>query len=723
MRSINQLNIGLTETKYGKFYYLKSDAIIGKSLEIYGEWAVPEIELLTSFIEEGDIVIDVGAYIGTHTIPFAQKLNGKGFVIAFEPQEIIFNILAKNIRTNNADNVQIFNKAVLDKNTITYIETFNYNETNNFGSAKIITDDIETQGIIKKIEAITIDSLELNNCKLIKIDVEGQEEFVLRGSEKTIKSFMPIIYFESNELEKTWNSICLVKKWGYDTFLFRFPAFNPFNIKGTQDNIFGYACETGILGIHKSKLSTYGNDTLKWRKLNYLFEITTLDDLAFLLIETSRGHDPIIPDIKYNEIRNIKFLQNYIIEVVKEIEKKDKLLQTIKEDLKIKEQHLQSIYCSEGWKLLTKCYKIRDKIFPPNSKRRELAKFILFIMKKLNLKFVQEIIRFARMYGIKALYNRSRIALHSMKSYSSNQENYFVPEQFERDYLLSEISVDIIVPIYNAYEDLKRCVESILKHTDLKKHRLVLINDCSTDERIYSFLKNLENERTEENLLVIHNKENLGFVKTVNKGISLSNKDVIILNSDTIVTARWVEKLIRAAYSRSNVATVTPFSNNATICSLPIMLKDNSLPLDWDIDYFAKVVDRISLLKYPEIPTAVGFCMYIKREVIEKIGMFNEEKFGKGYGEENDFCMRALNEGYVNILCDNLFIYHKGSQSFTEEVKRKREMESLKVINQLHPFYSEMVKAFIEKNPLKYYHSTLEEIMSLYNLLKSEEKK
>jgi len=344
-------------------------------------------------------------------------------------------------------------------------------------------------------------------------------------------------------------------------------------------------------------------------------------------------------------------------------------------------------------------------------------------MKKLNLKFVQEIIRFARMYGIKALYNRSRIALHSMKSYSSNQENYFVPEQFERDYLLSEISVDIIVPIYNAYEDLKRCVESILKHTDLKKHRLVLINDCSTDERIYSFLKNLENERTEENLLVIHNKENLGFVKTVNKGISLSNKDVIILNSDTIVTARWVEKLIRAAYSRSNVATVTPFSNNATICSLPIMLKDNSLPLDWDIDYFAKVVDRISLLKYPEIPTAVGFCMYIKREVIEKIGMFNEEKFGKGYGEENDFCMRALNEGYVNILCDNLFIYHKGSQSFTEEVKRKREMESLKVINQLHPFYSEMVKAFIEKNPLKYYHSTLEEIMSLYNLLKSEEKK
>ena len=153
------------------------------------------------------------------------------------------------------------------------------------------------------------------------------------------------------------------------------------------------------------------------------------------------------------------------------------------------------------------------------------------------------------------------------------------------------------------------------------------------------------------------------------------------------------------------------------------MLKDNSLPLDWDIDYFAKVVDRISLLKYPEIPTAVGFCMYIKREVIEKIGMFNEEKFGKGYGEENDFCMRALNEGYVNILCDNLFIYHKGSQSFTEEVKRKREMESLKVINQLHPFYSEMVKAFIEKNPLKYYHSTLEEIMSLYNLLKSEEKK
>ena len=134
------------------------------------------------------------------------------------------------------------------------------------------------------------------------------------------------------------------------------------------------------------------------------------------------------------------------------------------------------------------------------------------------------------------------------------------------------MAVDIIIPVYNAYEKLADCLESIEKWTDLQQHRLVLINDNSTDRRVQKKLDSLSNTH----VMVIHNSENKGFAANVNIGIAQSaTRDVILLNSDTVVTKGWVEKLYVCAYSDAQIATVTPLSNHATLCSVPDFCRKN----------------------------------------------------------------------------------------------------------------------------------------------------
>ena len=264
-------------------------------------------------------------------------------------------------------------------------------------------------------------------------------------------------------------------------------------------------------------------------------------------------------------------------------------------------------------------------------------------------------------------------------------------------------TLDIIVPIYNAYDDLLKCLYSLVKYQI--NYRIVLINDKSTDKRIYDLFSQLKCFESNE-LILLENEENRGFVGTVNRGMKYSNNDIILLNSDTIVTTDWTEKLTNCAYSNPEIGTVTPFTNNGTICSIPNFCESNKIPVGFTIDCFAEFVEKISLKRYPEIPTAVGFCMYIKREVLNKIGYFDEETFGKGYGEENDFCMRVINLGYKNVLCDNTFIFHKGEASFSD-TKKELINKNLQLLSKRYPEYFPMVAEFCQSNPLVDLHKII----------------
>lgn len=250
--------------------------------------------------------------------------------------------------------------------------------------------------------------------------------------------------------------------------------------------------------------------------------------------------------------------------------------------------------------------------------------------------------------------------------------------------IMTFMIVDIIIPIYNAFDDLQICLQSIYKNTDLKKNRLILINDNSPDERIKPFLD--EQVVGHSNIIAIHNEVNKGFSANINLGIAQSQKnDVILLNSDTIVTADWVEKMVKCAYSDPAIGTVTPLSNNATLCSVPNFCEENVLPVGMSIEEAAAIVDHCSFRSYPDITVAHGFCMMIKREVIDSIGNFDAETFGKGYGEENDFCNRAEQAGYKHVMCDDTYIYHSGTKSFLSKEKEEYIQQHEKILYQRYP--------------------------------------
>lgn len=259
---------------------------------------------------------------------------------------------------------------------------------------------------------------------------------------------------------------------------------------------------------------------------------------------------------------------------------------------------------------------------------------------------------------------------------------------------------DIIIPIYNAYEYTRDCIQSVLQYTDLKKHCLILIDDASPDERIVELLKKTKKDNKQLNIEVVYNKKNQGFVKNVNLGMKMSDHDVILLNSDTEVTERWLEKMMECAYSRKEIATVTPLTNNGSIAAIPNFVQDNKIPDGYTTQTYAKLIEEISFKEYPELTTGVGFCMFIKREALDEVGYFDADAYGIGYGEETDFCYRALDYGYVHVLCDDTFIYHKGTQSFKEKYDEVYDKNMQFLINRYQK-YNDLTNEFVLTNPLK----------------------
>ena len=256
---------------------------------------------------------------------------------------------------------------------------------------------------------------------------------------------------------------------------------------------------------------------------------------------------------------------------------------------------------------------------------------------------------------------------------------------------------DVIVPIYNAYDCLAPCIDSIIKNTDLKNNRLILINDKSPDERVDKLLKKYANGK---NIILLENEKNLGFVGTVNKGMKYSKDDVLLLNSDTEVTENWLDYIKKTAYSEPMVASVTSLSNNATLVSVPIGLQKNELPNNMNFDEYGKLVSDVAYKDTIELPTAHGFCMYITRKALDTVGYFDDKTFKKGYGEENDFSYRCLEYGFKHLICMKSIVYHKESQSFTDSKIRLIESHE-KILQERYPVYKRQTEMWCSTFPLK----------------------
>jgi GT2 family glycosyltransferase/2-polyprenyl-3-methyl-5-hydroxy-6-metoxy-1,4-benzoquinol methylase len=259
----------------------------------------------------------------------------------------------------------------------------------------------------------------------------------------------------------------------------------------------------------------------------------------------------------------------------------------------------------------------------------------------------------------------------------------------------SQSAIDILIPVYNGNEFLDSLFRSIIENTSIP-YRLLIANDKSTDPNIIKYLTDFKINNPNIDITIIENENNLGFVKTINRLTKLIKNNFVILNTDVEVPPHWIERLMYPILTRDDIASTTPFTNAGTICSFPNFLKDNQIFENLDVitlDYFFQYVDFEK--NCIEIPTGVGFCMGINKKVFEKIGMF-DEIFGKGYGEENDWSMRARRIGYKNIIVPNLFVYHKHGGSFSNEDKNKLKEHNSYLLRIKHPDYFPLVEEFIK---------------------------
>jgi GT2 family glycosyltransferase/glycosyltransferase involved in cell wall biosynthesis len=266
---------------------------------------------------------------------------------------------------------------------------------------------------------------------------------------------------------------------------------------------------------------------------------------------------------------------------------------------------------------------------------------------------------------------------------------------------VTRVPVDIVVPVYNAAADLARCVDSVLRHTQGQGDwRLILIDDASTDPAIRHYFAAL-GLRGLPNVVLLANDANRGFTLTANRGMAEARReaDVVLLNSDTVVTRDWLEKLARCAASDPRIGTITPFSNNAEICSLPRFCANNPWPAERDPESVLRALERAAVPTYPDLPTGVGFCLYVRRALLDAIGAF-DPVFGLGYGEENDLCLRAAGAGFRNVLCEDCFVPHLGGSSFGDKRAALAE-RNMALLLERHPGYLDLVRGYIAADPLR----------------------
>lgn len=259
------------------------------------------------------------------------------------------------------------------------------------------------------------------------------------------------------------------------------------------------------------------------------------------------------------------------------------------------------------------------------------------------------------------------------------------------------MTIDIIIPVYRGFMETKKCLMSVLASPNAAESNLVIVDDHTPEPGLAEYLDQLAEAGLIE---LLRNSENHGFVVSVNRAMALHrDRDVVLLNSDTEVANDWLDRLSQAARSAPDIGTVTPFSNNATICSYPYPGWPGGVPGTLGLAQLDALIARTNRGQTVDLPTAVGFCMYIRRDCLNIVGLFDEATFGRGYGEENDFCLRAEALGWRNLMAADTFVYHQGSLSFAEDRHELMQSAAAAILTR-YPDYMDRVNDFVHRDPI-----------------------
>lgn len=260
---------------------------------------------------------------------------------------------------------------------------------------------------------------------------------------------------------------------------------------------------------------------------------------------------------------------------------------------------------------------------------------------------------------------------------------------------VSNQKIDIVVPVYAGREETLCCLNRVLSTTARDEVEVVVINDASPDLELNDALADLARDGR---ITLLTNQSNLGFPGAANRGMNLHpERDIVLLNADAEPFGNWLERLKSAAYSAGDIGTVTPLGEAASITSYPGKIEHtHAMAEAEEID---RIASEVNARKLVELPVGVGFCLYLKRACLTETGEFDQRNFDKGYGEENDFCLRASALGWRHVAATDLFVRHRGGRSFGR-MKQALIERNRRVLSALHPGYESMIANFVIADPL-----------------------
>lgn len=309
---------------------------------------------------------------------------------------------------------------------------------------------------------------------------------------------------------------------------------------------------------------------------------------------------------------------------------------------------LAVIKSSVEWKIALVFKKMRTALLPKGSKRENAAKHVYHWLQGEKIR----IIRHKKEKKDRAIGSIINSNIANCSPFETHRDN-----------------IDIIICIHNALDDVKNCLESISQYTT-EPYSLILIDDGS-DEPTKDFLTSIAYSKPKCKL--IRNESAKGYTYAANMGMKASQSPFfVLLNSDTIVSPEWIDRMYRIFLNDEKIGIVGPLSNTASWQSVPELSENgdwatNPLPEGFTVTKMAKSIAKYSGCIFPEVPLLNGFCLMIRKRVVDQIGFFDEENFGKGYGEEDDFNLRAEKAGWKKVIADDVFIFHAQSKSYSHQ--------------------------------------------------------
>jgi GT2 family glycosyltransferase len=260
--------------------------------------------------------------------------------------------------------------------------------------------------------------------------------------------------------------------------------------------------------------------------------------------------------------------------------------------------------------------------------------------------------------------------------------------------------VDVIVPVHNQTKYVGNLIASLCVARHVTPVEIIVIDDCSTDQSTIDLLNSYA-ERMAITLLT--NQENMGFTRTVNRGMALhGDRDVVLLNSDTLVHGDWLDRMAACAHSGSNIGTVNPLTSQygSHISCYPGLTKKFDGVLELSGKELSEICAQFNDRHYVEVHTTVGFCMYIRRQTLDCIGYFDTKNFPTAYGEESDFCYRARKTGWRHLIAGDAYVEHFSGKSFGDRTNKLMK-DMLAVFSRLHPDSADCDSRFARQDPVR----------------------